>query len=100
MLTLYYKTTCPFSRRVIAVIDRMQLQVELMDAEDGAVAAELMARAGKIQVPYFVDSERGVEMAESDEIVAYLQTTYGKPTAVASRPRVQISDNVCVSCEG
>lgn len=101
MLTLYYKPTCPFCRRVLAVVDRMQLSVELMDADDGAVAAELMARAGKIQVPYLVDSEKNVEMFESDDIVAYLQTTYGKSTATtATRPRVQISDNVCISCEG
>jgi glutaredoxin 3 len=100
MLTLYYKPSCPFCRRVTAVIDRLQLTVELKDVEDAAVEAELVARGGKSLVPYLVDTEKSVEMYESDAIVAHLQTNYGKATAAPSRPRISISDNVCVSCEG
>lgn len=100
MLTLYFKPTCAFCRRVQAVIDRMQLQVELKDIDaDEAFAAELSARGGSKQVPYLVDTEAGVEMYESDAIVSHLQSTYGKPAA-ASRPRLHISDNACISCEG
>jgi glutaredoxin 3 len=101
MLTLYFKPTCAFCRRVQAVIDRMQLQVELKDIEaDATFAEELMARGGSTQVPYLVDTEAGVEMYESDDIVSHLQTTYGKPVASSNRPRVHISDNACISCEG
>ncbi len=102
MLTLYTKSTCAFSRRVQAVIDRLGLQVELKDIEaDEALAAELVALGGKQQVPYLVDTDAGVSMYESDDIVAHLQSTYGKPvTAAAARPRVHISDNACISCEG
>lgn len=100
MLTLYYKPTCPFCRRVTAVIDRLQLTVELKDVEDEAVEAELIARGGKSLVPYLVDDSKNVEMYESDAIVAHLQTSYGSATAAPSRPRISISDNVCVSCEG
>ncbi len=100
MLTLYFKPNCAFCRRVQAVIDRMQLQVEMKDVEsDEAFAAELESRGGKRQVPYLVDAAAGVEMYESDDIVTHLQTTYGKPV-VANRPRVHISDNACISCEG
>lgn len=100
MLTLYYKPTCPFCRRVTAVIDRLQLTVELKDTEEAAFAAELIARGGKATVPYLVDANMNVEMYESDDIVAHLQTNYGKAAAAPSRPRISISDNVCVSCEG
>lgn len=100
MLTLYIKPTCPFCRRVLAVVDRMQLEVEIKDTEDDVVKAELLALGGKTQVPYLVDSDMSVSMFESDDIVAHLQTNYGKATASASRPRISISDNVCVSCEG
>lgn len=101
MLTLYTKPTCAFSRRVQAVIDRLGLQVELKDVEaDEAVAAELVSLGGKMQVPYLVDSEAGVAMYESDDIVTHLQSTYGKTVATPSRPRVHISDNACISCEG
>jgi glutathione S-transferase len=102
MLTLYTKSTCAFSRRVQAVIDRLGLQVELKDIEaDEALAAELVALGGKQQVPYLVDTDAGVSIYESDDIVAHLQSTYGKTVSgAASRPRVHISDNACISCEG
>jgi glutaredoxin 3 len=101
MLTLYFKPSCAFCRRVQAVIDRMGLEVELKDIEaDEALAAELVARGGERQVPYLVDTEANVEMYESDAIVAHLQSTYGKPVVLSNRPRLHISDNACISCEG
>lgn len=101
MLTLYYKPTCPFCRRVIAVIERLELEVERKDiSADEAVAAELEEKGGKRQVPYLVDSEKDVAMYESDDIVDYLQKNYGDSDASAGKPRVHISDATCVSCEG
>ncbi len=101
MLTLYYKPTCAFCRRVLAVIDRLELEAELKDiSEDTALEAELIALGGKKAVPYLVDADKGVSMYESDDIVNHLQTTYGKATTTATRPRMHIGDNVCVSCEG
>lgn len=100
MLTLYYKPTCAFCRRVLAVIDRLGIQVELLDINEDNNEAQLVALGGKSVVPYLVDSEKNVAMYESDEIVTYLQTQYGKVAAAPARPRVHISDNACVSCEG
>jgi glutaredoxin 3 len=100
MLTLYYRPSCPFCRRVTAVVDRMGLQVEMKDIEDETFKNELMEQGGKVQVPYLVDSSNGTSMYESDDIVSYLQKTYGAPVAAPSRPRVHISDNACISCEG
>lgn len=37
----------------------------------------LQERAGKVQVPYLIDPNYGVEMFESAEILQYLETTYG-----------------------
>ena len=100
MLTLYIKPTCPFCRRVMAVVDRLQLEVEIKDTENAEIKAELEALTGKTQVPYLVDTDKSVQMHESDDIVTHLQTNYGKDAAPATRPRISISDNVCVSCEG
>ncbi len=100
MLTLYYRPTCAFCRRVLAVIDRLSLEVELKDINDAGIEAELLAVGGKVQVPFLVDSAAQVEMYESDDIVSHLQSTYGKVSTVAVRPRIHIADNVCVSCEG
>lgn len=99
MITMYMKPTCPFCRRVAAVIDRLELEVEMKDiAEDEAFATELIEKGGKQQVPYLVDTEHDVAMYESDDIVAHLQKHYG--TATATKPRVHVSGSTCVSCEG
>jgi glutaredoxin 3 len=99
MITLYYKPTCPFCRRVLAVVDRLSIEVDLKDvASDEAAASELVTIGGKMQVPYLIDTATDTAMYESDDIVAYLQKQYGQPT-VAARPRIHISDSTCVSCE-
>lgn len=99
-MTLYYKPTCPFCRRVLAVIDRLELEVELKDVSaDESLKEELQTQGGKLQVPYFVDTEHNVAVYESDDIVAHLQSAYGETKAPA-RARVHISDATCVSCEG
>ena len=100
MLTLYYRPTCAFCRRVLAVIDRLSLEVELKDIANAEFETELLTLGGQVQVPFLVDSAAGVEMYESDAIVSHLQTTYGKVSTTAVRPRIHIADNVCVSCEG
>jgi glutathione S-transferase len=98
MLTLYFRPTCAFCRRVMAVIDRLKLEVDMKDISDTAIQDELIARGGKSLVPYLVDEAQGIEMYESDAIVAHLQKHYGAPTP--SKVRMHISDNACVSCEG
>jgi glutaredoxin 3 len=100
MLTLYYRPTCAFCRQVTAVIGRMELEVEMKDITDTAYEAELMELGGKVQVPYLVDTEAGVALYESDDIVTHLQKTYGQPASAPSKVRVHISDNACVACEG
>lgn len=78
MLTLYVKTGCPFCHKVFDVGKELGVSFDEKNIADDAVAAELVARGGKRQVPYLVDSERGVEMYESDDIVAYLRGHYSK----------------------
>ncbi|MEZ4104505.1 MAG: glutathione S-transferase N-terminal domain-containing protein [Candidatus Paceibacterota bacterium] len=100
MLTLYYKPTCAFCRRVIAVIDRLELEVDMKDITVPAIEVELVEKGGKNQTPFLIDSEKDVLLYESDDIVAHLQKNYGQETIATSRPRVHISDSACVSCEG
>jgi glutathione S-transferase len=82
------------------VVDRLALSVELKDiSSDSVLEAELVARGGQSMVPYLVDTAQGVEMYESDDIVAHLQKHYGT-TKTPTKVRMHISDNACVSCEG
>ena len=74
MLTLYYKPTCPFCQKTMAVIDEMGLEVEMKDiSADDALAQELIDRGGKRQVPYLVDTDHNIEMYESGDIIAHLR---------------------------
>lgn len=78
MLTLYVKTGCPFCAKVLDRVGELNLVVEEKNIADETVAEELVSRGGKRMVPYLVDSDRGVEMYESDDIVNYLNEHYGK----------------------
>ncbi len=73
MHTLYVKTGCPYCSKVLNFAKANRIDFDLRTIADDAVAAELIKRGGKRQVPYLVDSERNVEMYESDDIVAYLR---------------------------
>ncbi len=78
MLTLYVKTGCPFCHKVLDTGRELDVSFEEKNIVDDTVAAELVARGGKRQVPYLVDSERGVEMYESADIDTYLREHYAK----------------------
>lgn len=76
MLTLYTKTGCPYCHRVLDVAKELGIVFEEKNIANDAVAAELIKRGGKRQVPYLVDSEKGIEMYESGDIDVYLREHY------------------------
>jgi len=78
MLTMYVKTGCPYCAAALAKVEELGLAVEQKNIANDAVVAELVERGGKRQVPYLVDTDRGVEMYESGDIVDYLDEHYGK----------------------
>ncbi len=86
MLTLYVKTGCPFCHKVLDTGRELNVSFEEKNIADDTVAAELIARGGKHQVPYLIDSgeigtSSGVpvrQMYESEDIVTYLHTNYSK----------------------
>jgi glutaredoxin 3 len=73
MLTLYMRPTCPYCHKVNAVVAELGIEIKEKDIANPENVAELVARGGKRQVPYLVDSARGVEMYESEDIIAYLR---------------------------
>lgn len=78
MLTLYVKTGCPYCLKVLDTLEELGVPFEEKNIADDAVAAELVARGGKRQVPYLVDDENDVEMYESADISTYLRERYAK----------------------
>lgn len=76
MLILYVRTGCAYCAKVLQAGEELGLAFTLKNINDPGVADELVARGGKRQMPYLVDEEHGVEMYESDDIVAYLHATF------------------------
>ncbi len=74
---LYVKTGCPYCVRVLSFAEKNGIRFELRNRSEPGVIDELVARGGKCQFPYLVDEERGIEMYESLDIIAYLSERLG-----------------------
>lgn len=72
MYILYIEQGCPYGNRVMAFMKERGIEAELRDRDTGNHEAELIKRGGSRQTPYLVDTETGVEMYESLDIIRYL----------------------------
>jgi len=78
LLELYDFEGCPYCRKTREVLCELDLDYLAHPVARGSPRrAELVKRGGKMQAPYLVDPNTGTEMYESDDIIAYLNTTYG-----------------------
>jgi glutathione S-transferase len=99
-LELFSFESSPYSRRVRELLSELELPYLLRSTGkarwqdlgppiiretlfpdlpvSGRNRVELLARAGKVQVPYLVDSNTGIGMFESAAIREYLLDTYGR----------------------
>ena len=74
MITLYTKPDCQYCAKVKTRIDELAIPYEEKSIADEGVAEELIERGGKRQVPYLVDSDKGISMYGSDSIINYLES--------------------------
>lgn len=79
MLELYRTAGCPYCRKVECTLEALGLEYEPHDVSPFRGGRdEVREVSGQSGVPVLVDRENGVTgMAESDDIVAYLERTYG-----------------------
>jgi glutathione S-transferase len=78
VLELYSFEGSPYCRKVREALNMLDLTFLVHNVAKGSRRRpELVARGGKMMVPYLIDPNTGVEMYESDDIVAYLRKTYG-----------------------
>lgn len=83
MLNLYVKTGCPYCLRVIDANETIKAPLVLRNvSENSDLKSELVDKGGKSQTPYLEDTEKGVSMYESIEIIKYLKENYGNGEAV------------------
>lgn len=78
-LELYEFEACPFCRKVREGLSMLDLEVLIHPCpKRGArFRPALRERGGREQFPYLVDPEAGVELYESDAILAHLFARYG-----------------------
>lgn len=78
-LTLYRLQACPFCERVVSRLDELDVDYESRFVEALHSKRDAVKRVcGKRTVPAVVDPNTGVTMAESANIVEYLDGTYGE----------------------
>ncbi len=78
-ITLYELSGCPFCTKVRSKLDELGVEYDSVEVPrahaDRTAVKELSGQTG---VPVIVDEEGGVDgMAESADIVDYLEATYG-----------------------
>ncbi|MDG1943094.1 MAG: glutathione S-transferase N-terminal domain-containing protein [Halioglobus sp.] len=79
-LQLYDIENCPYCRLVREALTELDLDAEIHPCPKSGqrFRPQLVERGGKAQFPYLVDSNTGVELYESLDIIAYLFETYGQ----------------------
>jgi glutaredoxin len=75
-LTLYQLDGCPFCERVAEALDEEGIDYESVWVEGLHSNRDDVKRvSGQRAVPVLVDEDHGVTMAESENIVEYVETT-------------------------
>jgi len=79
-VVLYEFESCPFCRKVREALTLLDLDADIRPCPKGGqrFRPELVARGGKAQFPYLIDSNTGKEMYESEVIVQYVFAEYGE----------------------
>jgi glutathione S-transferase len=76
---LYHFENSPYCRKVREVLCELNLDYEVRNvARESTRRPELIERGGEMMVPYLIDPNTETEMYESDDIVDYLEKTYGQ----------------------
>lgn len=78
MLELYQFEQCPYCKKVRTALSDLNLDYICRNVPKMTKKREILTTlGGQDQVPFLVDLDKGVMMYESDEIVKYLEKTYG-----------------------
>jgi glutaredoxin len=82
-LELYELSGCPYCAKVKRKLDELGLEYEShMVPRSHSERTEVKDVSGQTGVPVLVDNDHGIEgMPESDDIVEYLEATYGSGAA-------------------
>lgn len=74
MLNLYVLESCPYCIKVMKFLDDKNVDYKKINIENKKSEENLIKLGGKRQVPFLVDSDRNIQMYESNDIIEYLKT--------------------------
>ena len=74
MLELFILETCPYCLKVMDFLEKEGIKYHKIDISNKESEESLIQIGGKRQVPFLVDTERNIQMYESNDIVEYLKT--------------------------
>ncbi len=74
MLDLFILETCPYCKKVMSFLDENGVKYNKIDITNKASEEALIQMGGKRQVPFLSDTDRNIQMYESDDIIEYLKT--------------------------
>lgn len=90
-ITFYRLQGCPYCERVTRTLNEYGLEYESRFVEPMHSRRDVVKRVSGVRtVPVIVDQRTGVTMAESANIVDYLETTYGEGST--SEPATEAGD--------
>ena len=74
MIELFILETCPYCKKVLSFLENQHIKYKEIDITKKENEEALIRIGGKRQVPFLIDTERNIQMYESDDIVEYLKT--------------------------
>jgi len=75
-VTIYISPSCPYCHLVQDFASKNGLDIEYKNRDEWDLREELMKITWKTQVPFLVDTDRGIQMHESRDIIEYLEEHY------------------------
>ncbi len=72
MKILYTRSSCGYCAWVMQIFDQLGLQYEVRDVDLAEYLKELLEKGGKQQVPYYIDTDKGIGLYESKDIVKFV----------------------------
>jgi glutathione S-transferase len=78
-ITLYELPGCPYCAKVVNKLEELGLEYDTIEVpRSHSARTEVKEVSGQTGVPVIIDEANDVDgMAESDDIVAFLEETYG-----------------------
>lgn len=97
-IQLFGYSQCRYCQKVVSFLQAHQeifvdCYIEWIDVNDEVNRSLLQSLSGKTQVPYLVDIDAHVKMAESDDIIEYLMKKYHIAYAQPCAQKLSVSDD-------